>query len=382
VAVGRDAGNHLVTGIRNTFVGNQAGSNTYAGTYNTAVGSLALGNMIFGDYNTAVGDEAGRNCLDAQNAVFMGKAAGREGQTASNTTIIGAYAAGGVKVVNDSVIIGHNAGNSHTTDLNAKLIIANDKSTAKAPLISGDFAKGFAGVDILPEKVRTRLHLRNVDSGSTLAPKFDGMLVEGGGSAALTLETNSTGFSAVLFATPDNNAAAALQYSAGSGSLDMMIGTNIMLRANLTQNALRPGADNAYSLGQATYRMSTIYAGTGSINTSDEREKQDIRDLTDAEKRVAIALKGSMKAYRFKDAVAEKGDKARIHFGTIAQTVKAAFEAEGLVAEDYGVLCYDEWPEQAAELDEKGDVVVPAVAAGNRYGVRYDELFAFIIAAL
>jgi hypothetical protein len=252
VAVGRDAGNHLVTGIRNTFVGNQAGSNTYAGTYNTAVGALALGNMIFGDYNTAVGDEAGRNCLDAQNAVFVGKASGRESQAAINTTIIGAYAAGGVNVVNDSVIIGHNAGNSHPTALSAKLIIANDKSTSKAPLVSGDFSKGFAGVNILPELVRARLHVHESDTGSTLAPKFPGLLVEGSSSAGVTLETSSTGYSALLFATPAANNAASLQYSAGSASLDMMIGSTIMLRTNL--------ADNTYSLGQSSYRWANVYS--------------------------------------------------------------------------------------------------------------------------
>jgi hypothetical protein len=56
--------------------------------------------------------------------------------------------------------------------------------------------------------------------------------------------------------------------------------------------------------------------------------------------------------------------------------VKAAFEAEGLVAEKYAVLCYDEW---ASELDANGSVIRPA---GNRYGIRYEELLSFIVAAL
>ena len=119
-----------------------------------------------------------------------------------------------------------------------------------------------------------------------------------------------------------------------------------------------------------------MYAVTPSINTSDEREKQEIAILDDAEKRTAVALKGLIKKFKFRDAVAKKGDAARIHIGVIAQEVVAAFQSEGLDPMRYGVVCYDEWD---AKLDEDGGEVRPA---GNRYGVRYEELLAFIISAL
>lgn len=164
-----------------------------------------------------------------------------------------------------------------------------------------------------------------------------------------------------------------------------------------TNHHTRPGADNVYNLGVPTHRWSAVYAGTGTINTSDEREKQQIRELSDAERAVAIRLKGLVRAFKFNDAVERKGDGARIHFGVIAQDVKAAFEAEGLVAEEYAVLCYDEWDEQQeivdtwdAEYDEDGNLIREAGsrvvqeyrAAGNRYGVRYEELIMFIIGSL
>ena len=133
---------------------------------------------------------------------------------------------------------------------------------------------------------------------------------------------------------------------------------------------LYPDTDNTRTLGDGANRWSVVYAGTGTINTSDQREKQDIADLDAAEKRVAVALKGLVKKFRFKDAVAAKGQAARIHVGVIAQEVIAAFAAEGLDAARYGLLCYDEWE----ATDER--------PAGNRYGVRYEELLAFIIAAL
>jgi hypothetical protein len=143
-----------------------------------------------------------------------------------------------------------------------------------------------------------------------------------------------------------------------------------------------PAADNTQSLGTASNRWSVVYAGTGTINTSDANEKQQIRSLTDVEKAVAVKLKSAIRAFKFNDAVAEKSEQARIHFGVIAQDVKAAFESEGLSPDAYGVFCFDQWDEQPEVKDEEGNTVSAYRAAGSRYGVRYEELFAFIIAAI
>jgi hypothetical protein len=159
-------------------------------------------------------------------------------------------------------------------------------------------------------------------------------------------------------------------------------------------NGLYTQTDNDYTLGSASKRWSTVYSGTGTINTSDDREKTYL-DISTAEKNTALEIKANMKKFKFNDAIESKGlDGARIHFGASAQTVKAIFEKHGLVAEDYAILCYDEWEaeyEQVvitdAVLDEDGTVITPAVtengtlisAAGNRYGLRYEELLSFII---
>ena len=147
-------------------------------------------------------------------------------------------------------------------------------------------------------------------------------------------------------------------------------------------NGYYPQADNVQKLGLATNRWSTIYAGTGTINTSDAREKQQIASLSAQERAVATRLKSLIRTFKFNDAVEAKGDGARIHVGVIAQEVMGAFEAEGLDPMQYAIVCYDEWEAVAEELDEGGNVLSPAVAAGNRYGVRYEELLAFMIAAL
>lgn len=143
-----------------------------------------------------------------------------------------------------------------------------------------------------------------------------------------------------------------------------------------------PAADNAMKLGESSYRWSTVYAATGTINTSDEREKTEFKDLSELERQVAISIKSLLKSFKFKDAVSKKGDKARIHFGVSAQQVAEAFKIVGLNPDNYALFCYDEWEAKPAELNEEGEEITPALAAGNRYGIRYDELLAFIIGAL
>lgn len=143
-----------------------------------------------------------------------------------------------------------------------------------------------------------------------------------------------------------------------------------------------PDRDNVQQLGSSSRRWSVVYAGTGTINTSDEREKQDIDLLDEAEKRVSARLKGLIKKFRFKDAVDGKGDAARIHVGVIAQDVMAAFQAEGLDPMRYGIVCYDNWGESPERRDEDGNIIEAYRQAGSRYGVRYEELLAFIIGAI
>jgi hypothetical protein len=143
---------------------------------------------------------------------------------------------------------------------------------------------------------------------------------------------------------------------------------HVVSGANVTQTVtgvFRPVPDGTVNLGGAGNRWNTVFATTGTINTSDRNEKQDIVDLDAAEKRVALALKGLVKKFRFKDAVAQKGDDARIHVGLIAQDVEAAFLAEGLDPFRYGMLCRDDMKD-----------------GSFRYGVRYEELLAFIIGAI
>jgi len=163
----------------------------------------------------------------------------------------------------------------------------------------------------------------------------------------------------------------------GGLALDVGKGTTAVLRFRDSLNAIYPAAgiaggtsDGVTSLGISSGRFNDIYATNGTIQTSDRNEKQDIAELSDAEQRVAVACKGLLRKFRWKDSVAEKGDEARTHFGIIAQDLQAAFAAEGLDAGDYAMFISSTWTDEETN-EEK-----------TRMGVRYSELLAFIISAI
>lgn len=147
--------------------------------------------------------------------------------------------------------------------------------------------------------------------------------------------------------------------------------------------AVLPGVNSAQTLGSSAFKWTQVFADTATINTSDARNKVDPVELNEAEKQVAIALKGLIRRYKMKNAVEAKGvNAARYHIGVIAQEVEKAFADAGLNGFDYGILCYDEWDAVEAEYDEEGNLLRAASPAGNGYAIRYEELLCFIIAAI
>jgi hypothetical protein len=135
-------------------------------------------------------------------------------------------------------------------------------------------------------------------------------------------------------------------------------------------------------LGQSNSRWSQLYASTSTISTSDRNTKQQIETLSEAETRVAKAAKGLLRKFKFNDAVEEKGDNARIHFGIIAQDLQDAFTAEGLDAHDYSMFCSDTWWEHEDKTYNYVEAAPEGATEITQLGVRYSELLAFIIAAL
>lgn len=195
--------------------------------------------------------------------------------------------------------------------------------------------------------------------------------------------------------------------------------TDTVTSNNFSAKRLSPLTDNLYDVGLAAQAYRTIYARTGTINTSDARLKCDWADLTAAEIAAACDLARAVRSYRWIDSVSDKGDLARRHIGPTVQDAIAIMEAHDLDPFTYGFICHDAWEQEVIEhsaiaavpavpptaevpavLDDFGDVLVPAVPAapgfpaieareaytevireaGDRYAFRYAELSMFIAA--
>ena len=165
--------------------------------------------------------------------------------------------------------------------------------------------------------------------------------------------------------------------------------------------------DNVIDIGHSNARFDDINATNATIQTSDEREKQQIASLTDAEITAAKAISKLFKTYKWNSSVESKGNNARIHTGVIAQQVETVMSDAGLDISKYAFYTSTTWWETTEEIaatservDEDGNVINPAKDAftktniynhaedapegateRNRKGIRYPELLSFIGAA-
>ena len=205
---------------------------------------------------------------------------------------------------------------------------------------------------------------------------------------------------------------AAIMYPSNTGNLyqlDLQVsgttggGTGYRVRctdgtgefARLARNFIGPANDNVTPAGSVSLRYTELFAANGTVNTSDERVKEQISEINPALLRAWSKV--NFCQFKFKDAVAKKGEAARLHIGVIAQQVKRAFESEGLDPFAYGILCYDKWEEEPEiikewpdVLDKDGNIVKQGgkmfvqnyLAGGELYSIRYDQALALECAYL
>lgn len=159
---------------------------------------------------------------------------------------------------------------------------------------------------------------------------------------------------------------------------------NITRDGTIVQGGSRPSADNTTWLGHPSFRWSAVWSSNGTIQTSDERLKDNIASIPDAVLDVWELLSPWCQ-FTMSDST---NDSPRLHLGAIAQRVIKAFSDAGLDAFDYGLACYDKWEESTQqEFDKMVEVVDPdtgektqqpvyktvTIPAGDRYSLRYDE---------
>ena len=416
VGVGRNTFNGTVLARNSTAVGYRASASAYAVEGQTSLGTDAFRSAIFVDASEAIGYLAATNWQEGSRNTIAGNQSAANVVRGSNSIHLGAFAGSAFTDSNWNIFLGVGAGNNISTTATLTpsycLAIGHDIQGNLGSLIAGRMDTRVLGVNTLPDKIKGTLHVRTSDFGADVAAhsNADDLIVEMSGSAGMTIRSGAGAFGSMMFANPTVQNRAGFVYNHATDVLAIRAGGGD--RCLVDSGAFYPGTDNALAIGKPSNRPSVIYAGTATINTSDVRHKTDIEELNAIERVVAMKLKGLIRRYKFLDAIADKGDEARYHVGVIAQEVKAAFEAEGLIAEDYGILCYDEWEDQyetipaetvshpaeySTLVDGKGnplvlkeaweEVIKPeetvqTLVAGNRYGIRYEELLCFIIAAI
>mgnify|MGYP002765481064 CR=1 FL=1 len=204
-----------------------------------------------------------------------------------------------------------------------------------------------------------------------------------------------------LLLSPEGNVGCSLNLSNGSwlrtyntaGTLTRLIGMNdknnvhmgdylgadispVYLHANggtfYYDNAtFRPTVSNKFTLGASKHLWTTVYAKTGTINTSDRTKKHDIKDLTEVYEKLFLKLQP--KSFIFND-----GD--RVHIGAISQDVEDAMQELGMDAENFAGFCkdvqydYREYNDDGTPVEESRYVVTDD--NGNPvydYALRYQE---------
>ena len=135
---------------------------------------------------------------------------------------------------------------------------------------------------------------------------------------------------------------------------------------------LKPYTGNTFLCGTNPSPWSGGFTQTAFTVTSDERCKTPPVDITDAMLDAAAEVDWCM--FQYLDRAEEKGaDGARWHFGAIAQRFVEAFQKHGLDPFRFAFICYDEWDAAPEVIGEDGEVISPAVYAGSRYGIRYEQ---------
>lgn len=158
---------------------------------------------------------------------------------------------------------------------------------------------------------------------------------------------------------------------AENGILSLSCGQVTLNAAATDTQTIRPATAGVGTVGQNARPYNTGFVQTAFTVTSDGDYKDDVEDIPDD---VLDAWQQvEYKGYVLKDAKELKGDQARRHFGVIAQQVRDSFLSKGLDPFHYGLLCYDEWDAEEDAYDDFGNLIRPALEAGKRYSVRYEE---------
>lgn len=149
-----------------------------------------------------------------------------------------------------------------------------------------------------------------------------------------------------VLATTDNkvltdniNATISAQHGYSGSALPQIYGNGSVLQLSWANNsrvgvvlgsgAFRDAGDGNINLGASNHRFATVFAKTGSINTSDRNEKNTIADIDPEQaEKLIMGLKPS--TFKFND-----GTSGRTHWGIISQDIEELLPQIGMTDMDF-----------------------------------------------
>jgi hypothetical protein len=173
----------------------------------------------------------------------------------------------------------------------------------------------------------------------------------------------------------------------GSSNFTLTIGIDTLNQLCISGGVLRPGGNAQQNLGNSAHRWATIYAASGSINTSDRNQKNTINTLNDKTTKDFIM---GLKPMSYK---LNYGTSGRTHWGMIAQDVEELLEEIGISSTDFAGFIKspktrEYMEEKEVEEDDGTGTLVKTIKKiphedvipnEYEYGLRYDEFISPII---
>lgn len=147
--------------------------------------------------------------------------------------------------------------------------------------------------------------------------------------------------------------------SANQGKMRILAGDGIQF-GNRIDSAIIPHSSATHNLGASGYLWDQVFARNGTINTSDENEKENVACL-DSNQALSFVMALNPVSHRFKG-------RKRTHYGLIAQEVKEAMDANSISDMDFAGWI------KSPVLNEEGNET-----GEYTYGLRYTEFIPLLL---